>query len=172
MKAFVKHTVLAAVCLCAALPLAAQQQNPVETRLEARKVVPAADGKETFASADAARPGDVIEYAATYRNTSRQPVKNLVATLPIPDKTEYLPGSARPANAQAGLDSSAFAAIPLKRTVTRNGARVEEQVPFREYRYLRWFPGELGADQVVTFTARVRVVDDRAPGEPGKGGGR
>ena len=172
MKAFWKQAAIAAICACAALPLAAQRQNPVESRLEARKVVLAADGKETFAAADKAGPGDVIEYVATYRNTGSQAVKNLVATLPIPDKTEYVPGTARPATAKASLDSRAFADIPLKRTTTRNGVAVEEPVGYGEYRYLRWYPGELGGDKSVTYTARVKVLDDRAPVETGKGGGK
>jgi uncharacterized repeat protein (TIGR01451 family) len=159
MKSFWKHAAAAAICAGSVLPLCAQQADPVQTRLEARKVVLAADGKETFASANAARPGDLIEYVATYRNTGKQPVKNLVATLPIPENTEFVPGSPRPENAKAGLSQEAFADIPLKRTVTRNGVQVEDAVPFREYRYLRWFPGELGADKTVVFSARVKVID-------------
>jgi hypothetical protein len=42
----------------------------------------------------------------------------------------------------ASLDGSAFAAVPLKRTVTRGGKPVEEQVPYREYRAIRWLAGE------------------------------
>jgi uncharacterized repeat protein (TIGR01451 family) len=163
---------LAAACACAALPLAAQQASPIESRLESRKVVVSADGKETLAPADKAGPGDVIEYAATYRNTGKQTVKNLVATLPIPDQTEFIPGSAKPATAKAGLDANTFAEMPLKRTVTRNGVSVEQPVPSREYRYLRWFPGELGGDKSVTFTARVRILDNAPPADPGKGGGK
>lgn len=150
----------------------AQRPDPVESRLEARKVVIAADGKETLVAADAARPGDVIEYAATYRNRGRDPVRNLEATLPIPPNTELVAGSVRPATAKASLDARAFDAMPLKRRVQRDGRQVEETVPLREYRYLRWYPGELRADGSVTFTARVRVVDDRPAqaGTPSTGG--
>lgn len=145
------------------MPLAAQQKqpaDPVEVRLESRKVVVGGDGKETFASADQARPGDVIEYSATYRNTGKAAVKNLAATLPIPRNTEFVPGSARPANAKAGLDGAAFADIPLKRRVMRNGVQVEENVPFREYRFLRWVSSELSAGAALTVTARTRVIED------------
>ena len=108
--------------LAAAWPAAAQQQaNPLVTELEARKVVRGADGKESFAAADSAKPGDVIEYVATYRNTGKQPLRNLQATLPIPHNTEFVPGTANPANANASIDAKSYAAMPLKRLHTGHG---------------------------------------------------
>ena len=160
--------------LLAAAPAAWAQQGaaPLESRLAARKVV-VVDGRDTFADANAARPGDVIEYLATYRNTGASALTGMQATVPIPGNTEFVPGSARPAGAKASLDGRAYADIPLKRTVTRDGKQVEEQVPYREYRYLRWTAGELGGGKTLAYTARVRVIDERTPGEPGsKGGGR
>jgi uncharacterized repeat protein (TIGR01451 family) len=150
---------------------AAAQPAAIETHLEARKVVRAADGKETFAAAENARPGDVIEYVATDRNTGKQAVKNLAATLPIPANTEYVAGSARPADAKASIDAATYAGMPLVRKVVRDGRTIEEQVPIREYRSLRWFAGELGGDKTASFTARVRVIDDQSPSEPGNQGG-
>ena len=102
----------------------------------------------------------MIEYAATYRNSSRAPVSNLEATLPIPPHTEYLAGSAQPATAQASVDARSFSRQPLVRKANRDGREIEEPVPFREYRYLRWFPGELRGGSSMTFTARVRVIED------------
>lgn len=142
-------------------------KGPVESRLEARKVVVAADGKETLAAATTAKPGDVIEYVATYRNTGREAVRNLEATLPIPANTELLPASITPAGARASLDGAAYAPMPLKRKTVRNGVSVEEAVPAAEVRSLRWLAPELGADKSVAFTARVKVLDDRATGPPG-----
>lgn len=172
MKALFHRLAGAAALVLFATPLAAQQAGPVESRLEARKVVLAADGKETLVAAEAAKPGDVIEYVATYRNTGKQAVRNLQATLPIPANTEFIPGSPRPASAKASVDARAFADLPLKRSVQRDGKTVEEPVPTREVRYLRWYPGELGADKSVTFTARVRVVDERAASPPAQGATR
>ena len=143
----------------AALPLASAATDAVETRLEARKVVVAADGRERFVSAEAAKPGDVIEYLATYRNTTSNAVRNLEATLPIPANTELLEGSARPANAKASLDARGFADMPLTRPAARDGAVLVEQIPHREYRYLRWFAPELAAHRSLTFAARVRVLE-------------
>jgi uncharacterized repeat protein (TIGR01451 family) len=152
------------------LPAVAQPKAPVESRLEARRVEVAADGKESFSSAADAKPGDLIEYTATYRNTGKSAVRDLQATLPIPQGTEYVAGSARPANAKASVDAVSFADMPLKRKAMKEGREVEEAVQAREYRALRWYPGALAPDQMLTFTARVRVVDDRPVAA--KGGGK
>jgi uncharacterized repeat protein (TIGR01451 family) len=157
--------------LAAAWPSAAQQQaNPLVTQLEARKVVRAADGKETFAPAENAKPGDVIEYVATYRNTGKQPLRELEATLPIPQNTEFVPGSAHPADAKASADARTFAAMPLKRTTVKDGKPVEALVPVRDYRSLRWYARELPAEKTARFTARVRVIDDTGPPTTAKAG--
>ena len=151
----------ALVCMATVLPSVAQQNtNPLVTRLEARKVVRAADGTESFAAAESAKPGDVIEYVATYRNTGKQPIRNLEATLPIPQNTELVDSSARPAGAKASLDAKTFADMPLKRRVVRDGKPVDEAVPVREYRSLRWYAAELPADKVATYSARVKVLED------------
>jgi uncharacterized repeat protein (TIGR01451 family) len=154
----------ALVLIAAVWPAAAQQQgSPLVTHLEARKVVRGADGKESLSAADNAKPGDVIEYVATYRNTGKQPIRNLAATLPIPGNTEFVPGSANPANAQASVDAKSFAAMPLKRTTVKDGKPIEALVPVRDYRALRWHAAELPADKTATFTARVKVIDDTGP---------
>ncbi|HUP30006.1 MAG TPA: hypothetical protein VM122_07535 [Usitatibacter sp.] len=168
MKTKFTWAALAALVLAVAPAAIAQQPGPIETRLEARKVVAAADGKEGFAAAESAKPGDVIEYIATYRNTSTQAVRNLEATLPIPANTELVAGSAEPVGAKASVDARAFEAMPLKRKVRRGAAEVEEAVPVHEYRSLRWYPGVLAPGKSLAFKARVRVLDDApATGPPG-----
>lgn len=155
---------LAGAALLALAPFSAAQQKaaqPLETKIEQRKVARAADGAETLVAADTVRPGDVLEYTVTYRNTGKSALTKLEATLPIPPETEYLPDSARPATAKASADGRTFGDLPLKRTVRRNGVDVQENVPLRDYRSLRWYPGELAGEKSLTFTARVRVVDNR-----------
>ena len=142
-----------------AMPFASVAGDVVETRLEARKVVVGANGRETLVPADNARPGDVIEYIVTSRNTGRETVRNLYATLPIPGNTELIEGSARPANAKASLDAQRFDYMPLMRGVVRDGRAAVEPVPAREYRYLRWSAPELAAQRSMTFAARVRVLE-------------
>jgi len=143
----------------AALPLASAADEAVRTTLEARKVVLGADGRERFAAAETAKPGDVIEYVVTSRNTGRETVRDLQATLPIPANTELIEGSARPAGAKASLDAQRFDYMPLMRGAVRGGRPVVEPVPAREYRYLRWSAAELPAQRSLTFAARVRVLE-------------
>jgi len=151
----------AAMMFTIALPLAAQTpaKSAVETRLDVRKVTRAPDGRESVVAADSAKPGDILEYVVTYRNPSNEAVRDFVATLPIPQATEYIAGSAKPATAKASLDARTFDAVPLKRKVQRNGHDVEEAIPLGEYRYLRWLAPELGANKSLTFVARVRVIE-------------
>src|SRR5438105_1063074 len=57
-------------------PAHAQPKNDAVTiNLTAEKVV-ANDGKESLESADKAKPGDLIQYDAAYRNTTKGAVKN------------------------------------------------------------------------------------------------
>jgi uncharacterized repeat protein (TIGR01451 family) len=169
------HLVRAATLLVAmAVPAvhAQQQKGPLESTLEQHRVMRAADGAESLASAGSVKPGDVIEYIATYRNTGRAPITGVEATMPIPPNTEFVAGSARPASAKASVDGVSYAPLPLVRKVVRDGKTVEEPIPTREYRYLRWSAPELRGEQSVRFTARVKVLEDTSPQAAGKGGGR
>ncbi len=141
--------VLATLIAASAAPALAQSRpdGPVRTRLEAHKVVRAAAGSEALVPADNVKPGDVIEYVVTYRNTGAEAVHDLEATLPIPEATEFIVGSTRPAGAKASWDGAT------------DGRAVVEMVAPRAYRFLRWYPGDLAAGQSVTFTARVKVIE-------------
>lgn len=166
-----RHTAGLVIGLAFAFGALAQKDNgPVQSRLEQAKVVRAADGKESLAPAEATRPGDVVEYTATYRNAGDKAVRNLEATLPIPAETELVGGSERPAGARASIDGKTFGTLPLKRKKLVQGRELEEAVPMREVRYLRWSVGELPAGQSTVFSARVKLLEDRPP--PAGGGGR
>lgn len=152
---------IALLCLAAALPARPQDKaaNPIEARLEVRKVSRSADGREQLVPASAVKPGDVLEYVVTYRNRSAAAVTDFAATLPIPEATEFMSGSEHPAGARASIDSRDFAAVPLKRKVHRDGRDMEEAVPLHEYRALRWQVPRLGAGESLTYTARVKVLE-------------
>ena len=148
----------------AAFAIAQQASGPVETQLVANSVA-IVEGKESLRPAAAVKPGETIEYRATYTNRTKVAVRNLEATLPIPAGTELLPASVNPAAAKASLDGSNFDAMPLKRVVKKDGRDAEEIVPYSEYRYLRWYPGELPGEKSLVFSARVKV-SEAAPGLP------
>ena len=149
--------IIAAVVLVAALAATAQAAEPVTNTLTVQRVVQHADGKERLEPAAAAKPGDVLEYTAEFRNAGPSVARRLEATLPIPSGTTLLPASVRPAGARASLDGTAFAAMPLTHQVRRpDGSVAAEPVPIAEYRYLRWPPTDLVA--TASFVVRARVV--------------
>lgn len=144
-------------------------QEPIKVTLTRMKVV-MVNGRESQVAAATAKPGDVLEEVATYQNRSTMPVRKLEATLPIPPNTELVMSSLQPSNASASVDGKTFSVVPLKRKVLQpNGVAVEQDVPLREYRFLRWFPGELAAGETLTVKARFRVIDDQPlPTPPSK----
>lgn len=147
--------VIPAMAQTAAAPsLAAPPAVAVE--LQQHKVVKSADGKEQLLDAGSVKPGDVIEYTATYTNRVGRPVSGLVADLPIPEGLEYLPLSARPGTAwaRAAAKDGDFAAEPLMRKAPDGKV---EPVPYGDYRALRWTLGQLPAGGMASVSARARV---------------
>jgi uncharacterized repeat protein (TIGR01451 family) len=137
-------------------------EGDVSVSLTANRVT-MSQGKEAYTPADEARPGEVIEYRATYNNAGAHAVKDFAATLPVPQGLEYLPRTAQPAKLLASLDGKNYASVPLTRRVkTADGRFVVREVPVSEYRFLRWSIGTLAAKSQTQVSARVRV----APLEP------
>jgi uncharacterized repeat protein (TIGR01451 family) len=135
----------------------APKPGAVAVELTANRIT-RTQGKEVLVPAEKAKPGELIEYRARYHNDGTSEAKGLMATLPIPNGTQYVAGSASPRGVEASLDGRTFAPVPLKRTVkTPDGRTVEQEVPLAEYRTLRWPLGSLAAHDQRTVSARVRV---------------
>jgi len=136
----------------------------IESTLTAKRVEIDADKKEKLIEAKSAKPGEVIEYQAIYTNKGKTPVRDLLATLPIPEGTDFQRNSVKPVGAKATIGNGRFEAIPLKRKVKLpNGKEEEIEVPLSEYRALQWSLGELAAGKSVVVVARVRVSDAPTP---------
>lgn len=124
-------------------------------------------GKEALALAEQAKPGELLEYRAHYKNSGTSEARGLAATLPIPRGTQYVPGSATPGRLEASLDGQTFALVPLMRKVkTGGGKTVMREVPVSEYRALRWPLGTLAAKQSRVVAARVRVEPAQVATDP------
>lgn len=136
-------------------PTEAAQKKAVAVVLTQAKVVKDAQGKEQLVAADSVKPGDVLEYTATYTNHTGKSVSGLVANLPIPEGLEYLPKTAKPGATlvKAATKDGVFAAEPLARNVSGKS----EPVPYNEYRSLRWTLGQLPANGSTAVTARAKV---------------
>lgn len=133
--------------------------NDLVATLSAERVTPGIAGREQRSTADSAKPGDVIEYRATYVNRGKGTLRQIQATVPIPADTEYVASSASPAQPLASIDGQTFAPMPLKRVVVlANGAKREEVIPAAQIRYLRWPLGEMAPGLSTVVSTRVRLV--------------
>ncbi len=110
-------------------------------------------------SARQAKPGDVIEYSVIYRNRDNDAARNVMATLPIPTGMEFLPKTSNPEHVMASLDGSEFAPVPLMHKVKRaDGTVADQEVPYSQYRFLRWNLGDLPAGGSKSVSARMRIT--------------
>ncbi|OYZ79242.1 MAG: hypothetical protein B7Y03_13090, partial [Polaromonas sp. 24-62-144] len=119
-----------------ALGQVALAQSAVTSTLAAQRV-DMVDGKPVLKPAAQSKPGDIIEYSSTYKNSGASAADKLQATLPVPAGTTLIAGSAEPAQALASTDGVVFAAMPLMRSVRQpDGSQRSEAVPLADYRAL------------------------------------
>jgi uncharacterized repeat protein (TIGR01451 family) len=143
--------------IAAALALYLPLQAEVKVLLIASKIINV-DGTEKKEPGDKAKPGEVIEYVAEYKNPDKSSVKDVVATLPVPAGMEYVPNTAMPSQVMASTSDGKFAPVPLKRTVRRADGKVtQELVPYSEYRSLRWNLGDMSGGASKSVRARMKV---------------
>ena len=152
---------LLTLCFFAAslvLSQAVLAQSPeVASSLSAQRVE-MVEGKAVFSPAIQSKPGELIEYRGTYRNTGTAAVNQLQAIVPVPVGTTLMAASAQPAQAQASIDGIRFAPMPLTRMVRQpDGSDRKEAVPLAEYRALRWEIGTLAAGGSTVVGLRVRI---------------
>jgi len=132
---------------------AATSQDPVKVNLQVFKVA-VVNGKESLVESKTVKPGETLEYRATYSNVSKKNISNLAATLPVPKGMEFVAQSAKPAAVDASVDGKVFAPVPLMRKKPSGG---DEPVPVSEYRGLRWKAVDLPAGKSYEVSARMRV---------------
>lgn len=114
--------------------------------------------RERLMPAEKFSPGDVVEYEATYTNSSKAPVRRLMATLPIEEGLIYMPKSATPQTGKllVAARDGRFAAEPLMRVA--QGASKPEPVPYEEYRAVRWEIDKLDPGASIKVKVRARVT--------------
>lgn len=130
----------------------------VTVALRAHRVIQK-EGREVLEPGDQAFPGETLEYRATYRNAGDTAVRQLAATLPIPNGMQLVGGTIAPRGALGSLDGRTYAPLPLKRRVRlANGREAVTEVPAAEIRFLRWTIPSLAARAERHVSARVRVT--------------
>lgn len=115
------------------------------------------NGQETLTpvtAAGAVRSGDIVEYQALLTNNGKDRVREMTVTLDLPQGAAFT-GVADPAlGTQASLDGGRFLRMPIR--ANNNG--VIENIPFEQYKSLRWTVDEigLGATAVVKYRAKIQ----------------
>jgi uncharacterized repeat protein (TIGR01451 family) len=143
----------------AVVPAQAKKTEPLTITLTAQKVLKDAKGKEVFSGAEKVKPGDVVEYRASYANISKAALSGVIANLPVPEGMVYVDKTANPAAATATVDGVKYDAVPLKRKVKdKAGKEVVQLVPLSEYKGLNWSLGNIQAGKTRVVSARVRVA--------------
>jgi uncharacterized repeat protein (TIGR01451 family) len=142
----------------------ANTASTLRSELTVKQVVVSDNGIESLRPATEVKPNDLLQYAASYVNTSASPVKNLVASLPIPPGTQWVDASAVPRSVLASTDGKVFLPVPLMRRVKdAKGNFIDQPVPLNEYRALRWAEQVVAPGATYTVSARVRVSGLTAP---------
>jgi uncharacterized repeat protein (TIGR01451 family) len=141
--------------------LAQAPSSSLSSELTAHRVALREDGREALESAQTVKPGDLVQYAVTFKNTTKAPLTNIAATLPIPRGTDFVAATVKPEGAMASVDGVRFEPMPLKRKVQQaDGRWIEVAVPLSEYRSLRWPARTLSAGEQFSASLRVRVTDN------------
>lgn len=152
-------TILLLVGSLLSVPAWGQTAGDIKVQLTAEKVTQDVKRQEQLRPADQAKPGEVLQYTAVYRNESKKAVTKLQATVPIPVGTVLLADSAKPPATAGSIDGTKFAKLPLTRIAKgADGKEREETVPLREYRAVRWTIDRLEAGKEATVSVRVQVV--------------
>lgn len=154
MKSLLNSVIFAAGL---SLSQAALAQSQVSSTLLAQRV-DMVDGKAVLKPATQSKPGEVIDYSSTYKNSGTAAADKLLATVPVPVGTTLIVGSAEPAQALASTDGTVFAPMPLMRNVRQSdGSQRVEPVPLSDYRALRWDLGTLAAGRTAVVRLRTRI---------------
>lgn len=133
-----------------------QSKPPSVEAVLTQMLVTVENGKEVLKPVEGVKPGDLIEYRVVYTNRTTQPVRDMQATLPIPQGLEYQPRSAQPAQTvEAAVRGGSYAREPLMRDL---GNGKKEAIPYHEYRSLRWAIAQIPAAGKAEVQARVRVA--------------
>lgn len=139
--------------LTPALSAQSAPASPLVINLATFAVAVAENGKETLTPVAEAKPGQVLVYQATYRNSGATPLNNVAASVPVPAEFAYIEGSARPAALEASIDGQAFFPVAQPPKNTTSAA----------WRVLRWSPRSLAPGAVFTTEIRVRVAPAATP---------
>ena len=161
-------TKLASLFISGAIALSATSafagaKGPLQTSMDAYAITLDANGKEVATKTTEVDPKQIVEFRATYKNTSDDALQNLVISGPIPASTHYQAGSAKTKIAAAfevSIDGGkTFESEPVKRMQKdANGNMVEVIIPPSKYTNVRWIPASgIAGNETQLYSYRVSV---------------
>ncbi len=137
-------------------------ENPVTTVLRLEKVTKDEKGKDVLTEVKQAKPGELLQYTVTVSNGTEKDIIDVMPVLPIPTGMKYVADSAKPSNAQASIDEKKYSDMPLKMKITNKKGKTEVvNVPYADYRSLRWKISKIKAFTSITVSARVTMLDNK-----------
>jgi uncharacterized repeat protein (TIGR01451 family) len=140
-----------------------KKTEPLSIVLTVKKMV-LQHGKEQLVDANNALPGDVLEYRVEYKNTGATALSEILATLPLPDHTTFIMGSAYPDGVAISKKSAPDVFAPLPQKIP---SEISTPVSSADaYAALRWTIEKLKPGQMSVFGMRVRVDGLRKKGVP------
>jgi uncharacterized repeat protein (TIGR01451 family) len=143
--------IFSALCLCSPAFSA-----DLETALTAARVT-GTGASEKFSEATTAAPGDTIRYVATFTNTTARVLREVTATLPIPQNLELVLASVQPAAREGSVDGKEFVALAkLLKPKSEGGSGVAPSA----IRALRWAPRDIPATSAFSVEARAKLSSD------------
>jgi uncharacterized repeat protein (TIGR01451 family) len=142
------------------IAVGSKSQSPIVISLKQFKVLNDEKGETKFLDAALVLPGDVIEYRASYSNRGSSALA-VIATIPIPESTEYLKESASTRSGiphTVALKDAQFSKEPLlQKTTAASGVTLYQPIPYASYRYVRWDLGKVAPGGLVEVSVRAKV---------------
>ncbi|MDW9416833.1 hypothetical protein GOB15_20800 [Sinorhizobium meliloti] len=165
MRHSITSSIFAAGLMLLSWSAAAQEQkpaSPLSASLGVQSVEIGEGGKETFSPAEAAAPGDLLQYTGRYDNVAKEPLSGLVINGPIPSNTSFV-DAGRAVSLKAAfevlIDGESWQGVPAYMTVTlEDGTKSRVEAEASDYRQIRWRVSEAlapGATLVTTYRVQV-----------------
>jgi len=138
-------------------------EGPLVAELSVERVEVDEESKEeTLIAAEAASPGDLLQYTGRYTNTSEEPLAGLVINGPIPANTIFEEGGlsvSQEADLEVLIEGEAWQGLPASKTVTmQDGSKKRVPATPADYRQIRWRLTDVLAPEATLVTVyRVRV---------------
>ena len=164
MNHVVRNTVLTALAVCVSASAPSWADSPVEltAKAEIEVEIKKENGEIELRRVPAGKviPGNDVIYTITARNTSGEPVGDVVITDPIPEHMTYRADSASGAETKItfSADNGASYDVPAELVIVEADGSVRPAAP-SEYTHVRWqFTQELapGASKSVRFHATLQ----------------